>query len=424
MKREHPHTMYLLALAEMSGRFAFVGICNLLVIYLFQNKMFTEISAEHLFGLLTGTAFILPIIGGYFSDKLHHHLPIRSGIIASSCGCFLLATEEMLVLYPALLLLAVGFSILVPGIYALLHLVYKNNPLREGGFAIYYSAVNLGSFLGLIVLSFLGHHGYWQFAFFLAGIVQTLGWLPLSSALNSIPLHHFHKKVSPEEHPPFNQPRKDRIRVITILSLFSIVFWIGYNQGGSSLSLFALKFTDRSLGALEIPAPWFFSSEILYLILLTFPLIGLYLFLKKQGIDLSPFAKCAFSLVALCCCFIILKQGSFLIAPGDTSAHLNPGYLLGAYAFMALGEILIFPTGISLVTELAPASRTAFFVGVWYFCIGLAFYLGGLLAPLMLSLQHVGEFFNLFIIAGAVTAFLFFLSIPYLKRKSHLNLSR
>src|SRR6202034_70386 len=51
-----------------------------------------------------------------------------------------------------------------------------------------------------------------------------------------------------------------RAVVIVVLFLGSALFWSGYEQAGSSLNLFAERYTDRSIGApFVIPSGWFQS---------------------------------------------------------------------------------------------------------------------------------------------------------------------
>ena len=55
--------------------------------------------------------------------------------------------------------------------------------------------------------------------------------------------------------------RIERLRVLALVVLFmaSVLFWAGYEQAGSSLNLFAERYTDRHLGGSTMPASWFQS---------------------------------------------------------------------------------------------------------------------------------------------------------------------
>ncbi|MBS0604009.1 MAG: peptide MFS transporter [Verrucomicrobia bacterium] len=420
-----PKEMYFLALTEMCQRFAFWGVANLLVLYLVQNQQFTDSSADHLFGIFTGFAFVLPVLGGYIADRMNYRLPVIWGMLLTAIGCFLIATGSISMVYVALVFIAMGGGVFTPSIYALLGSVYHQQPqLRDSGFSIYYSAVNIGVFLAMFILGVIGHAVSWKAAFLLAGLVQLLGILPFQKAIKTFDI----KKVAPisfitkhKKYPPLHRHEKNRIWVICILSFFSILFWMAYNQGGSSMNLFALNYTDRQVMGMQMPPSWLLSSEALYLVIFAIPLAKLYTYLGKKKKDPTPPMKSTLSLFAIGICFLIMAIGASQIPSGAKTAAISPFYLFTAYAFMALGEMLIAPIGLSLITHLSPRRYTAMLVGVWYACIGIAFYLGGAIAPLMSKLTNMNAFFGIFVIISFVAGVILLVLVRKLNEMRHLN---
>lgn len=416
-----PKAMYLLALTEMCQRFAFWGIGNLLVIYLVQGQKFTDVRADMLFGLFTGVAFFLPVLGGYVADRIGYKMPVILGSLSTALGCFLLSTNSGALLYPALFFAAIGASIFTPSIYTILGKVYHDNQQqREGGFTIYYAAVNLGVFIALIVLGAIGQDN-WTYAFLVAGCVQLVGLVPFLKVAKDKKISAPVRKTEKVKNLPLTKHEKSRIVVIAVLSFFSILFWLAYNQGGSSMSLFALNFTDRHLGSYTMPPSWLLSSESLFLVLLAFPLSSLYTFLRKKKSDPTPPTKTALSLFAIGICFAIMAFGALQIPPEAKSAAISPFYLIFAYFLMAVGEMLIAPIGLSLITHISPHRYTAMLIGIWYLCIGIAFYLGGLVATLMSKVHTLTEFFTFFVIATFVLGIILLLFVEPLKRMRHLE---
>ena len=422
---KHPKEMYSLALIEMCQRFAFWGIGNLLVIYLVQFYQFSDLKATHLYGIFSGVAFILPLLGGYIADKTSYKGAIIFGSLTTAAGCFFITFGVIHFLYLALALAAIGASIFTPSIYTLLGILYKDkHHLREGGFSIYYSAVNFGVFLATLTLGAIGQGGHWTFAFIIAGLVQIGGlilFLKLMKKKSFADIHaehHLQFKASPT---PLKKSEKDRIIVISVLALFSILFWMAYNQGWSSMSLFALRYTQHTVGSITLPSSLLLSLESLYLIILAYPLSQLYLWLAKRKMDPSPPTKTALSLSSIGICFVIMMVGARGIPEGATTASLSPFYLVYAYGFMALAEMLLAPIGLSLVTHLSPHRYTAFLVGIWYVCIGVAFYAGGLLAGLMSSMKHISNFFDIFVIASFASAILLFFLVKRLNKMRHAS---
>lgn len=420
--------MYFLALTEMCQRFAFWGVANLLVLYLVQQQRFTDTAADHLFGLFTGFAFILPILGGYIADRMNYRLPVIWGMLATSIGCFLMASGSTQMVYPALFFIAIGAAIFTPSIYTLLGTLYHDqHDLRDSGFSIYYSAVNAGAFLAMIILGAVGEAYSWRAAFLLAGLIQLLGFFPFRKALKTINLNKIaalSSAPSKKKHPPLHKHEISRIWVICILSFFSILFWAAYNQGGSSMNLFALDFTNRHVMGFEMPTSWLLASESLYLIILAIPLAKLYTYLAKRKMDPTPPLKSALSLFAMGICFLIMMIGAKQLSSSSTDSMtgmISPAYLFTAYAFMALGEMLIAPIGLALITHLSPRRFTALLVGVWYTCIGVAFYLGGLIAPYLSKLKSMSSFFGIFVLISFVFGGLLLLLVKKLNVMRHLK---
>ncbi len=419
-----PKEMYYLSLIEMCQRFAFWGIGTLLVLFLVQQYQFSDAKAASLYGIFTGVAFVLPLLGGYIVDRTSYRGGVIVGSISTAIGCFLIATGQPSLLYLALLFAAVGASIFTPSIYTILGNVYHGeSSLREGGFSIYYAAVNIGVFLATFILGALGHAGAWGVAFLLAGFVQLLGLVIFIKIMKRPAFAEFHgrQKEITRKKVPLNTKERDRIIVICVLSFISILFWISYNQGWSSMSIFALRFTERQFGSFNMPASWLLSFESLFLVILAFPLAWFYNFLQKRNLNPSPAMKTFFSLVAIGFCFFLMRLGASQIPEGAKEAAVSPFYLISAYAFMAIGEMFLAPIGLSMVTRLSPRRYTAFLVGAWYLCIGVAFYLGGLIASFMSSMHELSGFFTIFVLASWIPAVLLFFGAKKLQKMSHTN---
>ncbi len=423
---KHPKEMYLLALCELCQRFAFWGIANLLVFYLVQHHHFLDMEADQLFGLFTGVAFVLPILGGWIADRTSHRRCVLYGALLNAISCLLLAIGSLPSLYIALAICALGGSIFTPGIYTILgHVYHDKHSLREGGFSLYYCSVNIGIFLAMIILGWIGQTQNWSLTFIVAAIVQLLGILPFLKVMKTMPPHtpDLPATASSKKRAPClnKKQEKDRIIVICTLAFFSILFWLAFNQGGSSMNLFALRFTDRNLWGFEMPPSWLLSLESLYLVVLAFPLTALYIYLAKKKKDPSPPMKCSLGFFSMALCFLIMVLGSSKILPGASFGSLSPIYLMSAYFFMALGEMLISPIGLSLVTHLSPHRYTAMLVGVWYFCIGIGFYAGGFIAGWMMMLPSIASFFNIYVVLSCFGAFCLFILSHKLNKMRHID---
>ncbi len=427
MKRlfsKHPKELWVLALAELCERFAIWGVGNLLVLYLIEYYQYSNENATHIYAIFTGCTAFLPFLGGYVADRWNYQTPLLIGAIVNALGCFLIATGIHVLLIIALTIMALGYGVFTPSIVAVLGYTYKDKQnLREAGFSIYYASINAGVFLALLSLGIIAKLSNWNAAFLVAGFVQVAGLVPLAYYLmvhkETYKKLHAERKTSHKESLKPNE--KDRIFVIGIFCLISIFFWAAYNQGYSSMAIFAHDFMSKTVLGLDIPEAVFMSSESFFLILLAPVLAILYAKLQLKNKDPTAAMKTVLSLLFISGCFCVMMIASLQIPARATSANVSWTYLVGAYFLMAIGEMLLAPIGLSMMTRLAPARYMAFSVGIWYLCVGVAFYSGGLLAGLMDKMGGLFNFFSLFVLITLIPAVSLFFFIKKLTKMSHLH---
>src|SRR5579872_1146602 len=278
----------------------------------------------------------------------------------------------------------------------------------------------------MIVLGYIGQNHSWGFAFALAGVIQLIGILPFRAVIKSPVLANsakFEKKKESEveNRAPLKKHEKQRIVVICVLAVFSILFWAAYNQSGSSMTLYALRYTDRNVLGFQMPPSWLLSAESIYLVILAFPLTWMYQYLARRKKDPSPPLKSAIGLIIMSLCFLVMVIGSLSIPVGATEASVSPWYLLVAYFLMALAEMLITPIGLALITHLSPHRYTALLVGVWYACIGIGFYLGGITAGFMGTALSLAKFFSINMYSTLIPAIILMFLIKKLNKMRRLD---
>ncbi len=71
---------------------------------------------------------------------------------------------------------------------------------------------------------------------------------------------------------------KKGIVVLLVLVMASTLFWAGYEQAGSSLTLFAERHTSRMIGSHEFPAGWFQSVPAIFVLIFAPALAALWSF--------------------------------------------------------------------------------------------------------------------------------------------------
>ena len=147
-----------------------------------------------------------------------------------------------------------------------------------------------------------------------------------------------------------------------VFFLFATLFWGAYEQAGSTLTLFADRYTELSLFGFEFPSSWFQMVQPACVIM--FAPIFAWLWLRLGSREPSSPAKFALGLVFVGLAFLLLVPAA-TTAQG-TGIRVSPWWLITAYAITELGELCISPVGLSLVTKLAPLRILGLMMGVWF----------------------------------------------------------
>jgi len=167
-----------------------------------------------------------------------------------------------------------------------------------------------------------------------------------------------------------------RLGAIAILFFFTMIFWSVYEQGGSSLNLFADRLTDCSILGWSFPSSWFQSLGAVFVI----GLAPLFSILWQRLGDREPSAPAKFAYGLL-----FLGLGTLLMVPASILAQhgkVGPMWLVFVYFFQCVGEMCLSPVGLSTVTKLAPLRFLSSTMGIWFLAASfgnrLAGYLGGM----------------------------------------------
>jgi POT family proton-dependent oligopeptide transporter len=178
---------------------------------------------------------------------------------------------------------------------------------------------------------------------------------------------------------------KKRLLVVMVLFIASAMFWAGFEQAGSSLNIFADRFTQRviSLGKpFEVPAGWLQSFNPIFVITLAPVVAALWLALARRGRDISLPAKFALGLLLLALGFLVMAGAAAIVASGKKAL---PTWLIATYLFHSLGELCISPVGLSSVTKLAPQRLVGQMMGLWFLATSLGNLIAGLAAGRLTS---------------------------------------
>jgi POT family proton-dependent oligopeptide transporter len=173
----------------------------------------------------------------------------------------------------------------------------------------------------------------------------------------------------------WTREERKRLLVMTVLFVAATVFWMAYEQAGSTLNLFAERNTDNRVLGYSFPATWYQALPPLFVIIFAPVFAALWLRLGHRNPS-SP-AKFAAGLVLLAIGFGLMIGAATVAASG---VRVSPMWLVLSYLFQTLGELCVSPVGLSAMSKLAPARVAGLVMGVWFLANSVGNYLAGMAA--------------------------------------------
>ena len=461
INNKNPHSLTTLFFTEMWERFSYYGMRALLVLYLVNSLNYSNEEALHIYAIYTGLVYLTPIIGGYLADRyLGTQKTIFIGGITMMLGHFLMAFPNLL--YLAMGLLIIGNGYFKPNISTLLGKLYKTNDTRrDSGFSIFYIGINLGAFLAPLIVGYVGETINWHYGFAIAGIGMFAGLIQFYFGQNKIVEEDTSKKTKKLDFSDWgsilffsliNIPiillvfkinsfinlyiyeilflsfiyliilflnKKNKINLINsdlkkviyigILSLFVIFFWIGFEQAGGSLTLYANNSVDRNFLGFIIPASFFQSINPLIIILLGPLVANFWLRIDNSKYQINTSQKMGLGL-------ILLSFGFFLIMYVNNTnvSSINLWWLVGVYFLHTLGELCLSPIGLSMVTKVSPKKIASLMMGFWFLSSAIANYSAGKL-PIILQSNNI-DLFTFLTIMSFMAGILLIAIAPFMEK--------
>jgi POT family proton-dependent oligopeptide transporter len=270
-----------------------------------------------------------------------------------------------------------------------------------------------------------------------------------------------------------NKAEAAQIAVIIILCAFNIFFWMGFEQAGGTMTLFADTQTNRDVGGIgmfmiaalvsacgynfylstkdepsgkilwtgltgmfaigalaavgfgvknlvtgsvtNIPASQFQAVNPLLIVALAPSFSNLWTKLDSGRLRTSTPTKMAIGMIILGLGFVVLFAGQKLAEASGTKA--SAAWLVAVYAIHTTGELCLSPIGLSMVTKLAPPRVTSLAMGLWMGSSAAANYLAGSLEK-MLEGSHF-PIYGFLVISSIGPALLLLALTPLLKKWMH-----
>ncbi len=441
-----------------------------------------------LYGWYTGLAYLLPLFGGIIADKMigtHRSMVVGGILIAvghivlgiSGVGGLEHSALGLSVFMGGLAMIVIGTGHFKPSVSVMVGQLYpEHDPRRDGAFSIFYMGINVGAFICAFTCGTLGERVGWHWGFasaaagMIAGLLCYLWGRPRylahvglardeklaekapmflaigagASALFAVAYHFGVTAIFDTLMTPMvttvggllvlalairfvlTQPKEERgpVTSIFLFMLFNAVFWIAFEQAGSSVNLFTDRFTDRNVGGFVVPTTWFQSVNAGFVIVLS-PVFGaLWTFLGKRGWNPSQPGKIGIALILVGVGYLLMTLAGLVTVTEGAKASM--WLVLGMYFVHTVGELFISPTGLSYVTKVAPKQFMSLLMGIWFISSFIANLGGGLVAAKVEAIEkgeltlpwHFGgqaDFFFLFVVSSVGLGVLVLLATPLLK---------
>jgi proton-dependent oligopeptide transporter, POT family len=434
---------------------------------------FPVVKAGAIYGFYTAMVYLMGLPGGWVADRIFgQRRAVLYGGILIVAGEFALMSPGVVGFYGGLGLLIFGTGLLKSNASTMVGQLYaQSDRRRDSGFSIYYMGINLGALISPLICGYVGERINWRLGFGIAGLGMLVGLVQYllgarhlgSAGLDPVP------PASPEAGKRMKRNvalgavaaavvlgavgllamsglivltaegvsaglgvvlilvsaaifawlllgrgwslmERKRSGAMLVLFLASATFWAAYEQGGSSLNLFAERSTRNIIFGFNYPASWFQFVQPLFVMALAPAFAWLWIALGK--LEPSIPTKFALGLLFGGVAFLILVPPARVAMAGGL---VSPWWLTGTYFLQTVGEMCLSPVGLSAFSKLAPARVAGMMMGLFFVSISIGDYLAGTAASLYESLPLPMLFGVVAIISFAATAVLVVLIKPTVK---------
>ena len=426
----HPKGLFVCFATEMWERFSYYGMRALLILYLTKHWEFTDATSYLIYGAYTSLVYIMPVFGGMLADQiLGSKKAVTYGailLVFGHLGMTVESNEQIFYLSLALIVSGVGF--LKPNISTMVGALYEEgDPRRDSGFTIFYMGINIGAFTATLLCGYLGEQVGWAYGFGAAGIGMLFGLIiflwgqKYLEGLAEPPSNKYLQKMNGISYESWAYisgifmvlvtwflvqnsqlvgqllggfgaifigawllyalfrcapDERDRLIVVGILILFSLIFWALFEQAGSSLNILTDRGVNRVIFGWEVPASMFQSLNAGFIFTIAPLFAMLWIALAKRNMEPSTPIKFSIGIIFVGLGFLALVYGM------RSSEGLQTGviWIILFYLLHTLGELCLSPVGLSSVTKLSPQRIVGFMMGMWFFASAAGNYVAGLIA--------------------------------------------
>ena len=156
--------------------------------------------------------------------------------------------------------------------------------------------------------------------------------------------------------------------ILAVSLLFSSFFLSGFDPL-TLLGRFLSPFGERNSISPEV----FQSFNPLFIVALTFPVMGAFVWLSQKGIEPSTPKKIGIGMIIAAIGFVVVLLSAIgLQSPSDLQGapvneldRVSPYWLISSYLILTIAELFLSPMGLSFVSKVAPSRFQGLMQGGW-----------------------------------------------------------
>lgn len=440
--KNHPRGLRVLFITEAGERFGFYLMIALYTLYMSESLGYTEAQAASVYGDYLAAIYLTPILGGLVADRwLGYRRAVLLGSALLASGYLCLSAQRSFTLPLAMVLLSAGNGFFKANISTMVGKLYPpGDGRRDEAFGIFYTGVNVGALAGPLCGEAVRQRYGWTAAFAVAGLALVgsfvyflLNRSHLASADTRDPAHPGplakltevpSTPSAPSARAPLTPEERHRVLALVVFSFIAMMFWMAFQQSGSTLTFWARGSTDRVItvpqlvdGQLrllpwEIPPGMFSSVPAVFVILFAPASVWLFARLRARGVEISTPAKILIGMLLTGAAYSVMVAAS--LAGGDTG-RVSLLWLLSDYFVISLAEVCISPMGLSMVTKLAPARYAGQLMGVWFLFTAIGNWLAGKVGVFWERWPH-HRFFGMLVGSSLLAALVLLTQYRWLRR--------
>ncbi|RLU94764.1 MFS transporter [Streptomyces griseocarneus] len=419
-----------------------------------------EATSVAIYSVYVAMVYLLAMPGGWFGDRVWG--PRKTVAIAASvimAGHLILALPGKPSFFAGLAVVAIGSGLLKANISTMVGHLYKgpDDPRRDGGFTLFYIGINLGGFAAPLVIGTVGQKVNWHLGFAIAAAGMALGlvifllgtrnldpkssqvptplttaernmwlkkglmWLAVAAVFYAIVIGSGVFTVNWALVPiallglfvpvfvltrikrdkDLTSSEQTKVSGYIFFFIAAAVFWMIFDQAGSTMSTFAEKKTADNILGFNFPSTWFQSVNSVWVVVLAPVFAALWLNLGRRNREPGTAVKFANAMIFAGLSFVVF---AIPMAMASDSAKASPMWLILIFMLQTIGELCLSPVGLSLTTKMAPAKYASQMMGVWFLSTTAGDCVTTLLSTAGVDLNGIGVILGQAVVAAAAGA--------------------